>query len=336
MTRRFRPTATATPTPSPRASIEVVDPDDHAAVAHIGYSKGFIVRPLVVPEFRMVQLLRDHYGIDEHWRFTDTRGHAPAVPAVRDPAAAAARLDAAATRDEVDKEVERLARQQRLREGKEKQRGLLIDALAELRKPHLALYLAIFSVWWLMFPMLWDVLPKYIEDWVDTGPMVKFLFGADGAQSRVWKFLFGMDENGQTIQPEGIVNINAGMIMITCFLFAALSAKLRATTSMLVGTVLVIAALAMFGATNTVGFAVLAMIVFSVGEMLASPKFVWRVERDPAAAALLPKPARVDDVLTAAPHRGKGMGRMLIRQMVAYHARHREGILLGWLHGPRV
>src|SRR5512140_1561511 len=61
---------------------------------------------------------------------------------------------------------ERLARQQRVREGKEKQRSLLIDALAELRKPHLALYLVIFSVWWLMFPMLWDVLPKYVEDWV--------------------------------------------------------------------------------------------------------------------------------------------------------------------------
>ncbi len=63
------------------------------------------------------------------------------------------------------------------------------------------------------------------------------------------------------------------MIMLTCFLFAALSAKLRATTSMLVGTVLVVLALALFGATNAVGFAVLAMIVFSIGEMLASPKF---------------------------------------------------------------
>ena len=80
---------------------------------------------------------------------------------------------------------ERLARQQRLREGNEKQRSLALEALAELKKPHLALYLIIFSVWWLMFPMLWDVLPKYIEDWVDTAPMVQFLFGADGTQSGV-------------------------------------------------------------------------------------------------------------------------------------------------------
>src|SRR5256885_13116963 len=61
--------------------------------------------------------------------------------------------------------AERLARQQRIREGKEKQSNLALEALRELKKPHLFIYLIIFSVWWLMFPMLWDVLPKYVEDW---------------------------------------------------------------------------------------------------------------------------------------------------------------------------
>jgi hypothetical protein len=79
----------------------MVDPGDHAAVARVGYSLGYIVRPLVVPEFRMVQLLRDHYGIDERWRFADTRGAVPAVPEPQDPGAAAERIDAAATRDEL-------------------------------------------------------------------------------------------------------------------------------------------------------------------------------------------------------------------------------------------
>ena len=168
---------------------------------------------------------------------------------------------------------ERLAREQRIREGKEKRTSLALESLSELKKPHLTLYLAIFSVWWLMFPMLWDVLPKYIEDWVNTGPMVHFLFGADGTQSAFWKFVLGMDSTGTHIEPEGIVNINAGLIMFTCFLFAGLSALMRATTSLLVGTLFIITALCMFGASNFVGFAVLAAVVFSVGEMLASPKF---------------------------------------------------------------
>ena len=81
----------------------MVDPSDHAAVATLGYSLGYIVKTAVVPEFRMIQLLRDYYGVDERWRFTDT--HRRASPLARDrargPATAAARLDAATTRDEV-------------------------------------------------------------------------------------------------------------------------------------------------------------------------------------------------------------------------------------------
>lgn len=168
---------------------------------------------------------------------------------------------------------ERLARRQRIREGKEEERNLFLESVEELKKPHLSLYLGIFAIWWFMFPMMWDVLPKYIEDWVDTRPMVNFLFGADGTHNGFWKFLFGMDETGTRIEPEGIVNINAGMIMLTCFLFAGLGARMRATTSLMVGTALVVSALVVLGSSPLVGAAVLAMIIFSSGEMLASPKF---------------------------------------------------------------
>jgi hypothetical protein len=63
------------------------------------------------------------------------------------------------------------------------------------------------------------------------------------------------------------------MIMLTCFLFAAVGAKLRATTSLLVGTVLITGALVSFGLSRGAWLAVAAMVVFSAGEMLASPKF---------------------------------------------------------------
>jgi hypothetical protein len=78
----------------------MVDPADHRAVAEVGYSLGYIVKPLVVAEFRMIQLLHDYYGVDERWRYTDTRrADSPASPP--DPATAGARIDAAVTRDEV-------------------------------------------------------------------------------------------------------------------------------------------------------------------------------------------------------------------------------------------
>jgi hypothetical protein len=81
----------------------MVDPQDHTTVARVGYSMGYIIKPLVVAEFRMIQLLRDYYGVDERWRFSDT--HRPPTPAppveALDAATAARRIDEATTRDEV-------------------------------------------------------------------------------------------------------------------------------------------------------------------------------------------------------------------------------------------
>jgi POT family proton-dependent oligopeptide transporter len=168
---------------------------------------------------------------------------------------------------------ERLARRAQVQAGHVRETSLWRESLQELKKPHLHVYLLIFTLWWFMFPMIWDVLPKYIEDWSDTGQIVRSLFGADGAQSSVAKFLLGMKGDGMSIEPEGIVNINSGLIMLTCFLFAGLSAKMRATNSLLVGTILVVVALAMLGLFNLAWLCVAAMIIFSVGEMLASPKF---------------------------------------------------------------
>jgi hypothetical protein len=84
----------------------MVDPGDHNAIAQVGFSRGYIMKPFVVPEYRMIQLLHDYYGVDERWRFNDTH-RPPTLPAVRsapvalDPEAAAARIDAATTRDEI-------------------------------------------------------------------------------------------------------------------------------------------------------------------------------------------------------------------------------------------
>lgn len=41
----------------------MVEPRDHTAVAQVGFTLGYIVRPAVVPEFRMIQLLRDYHGV---------------------------------------------------------------------------------------------------------------------------------------------------------------------------------------------------------------------------------------------------------------------------------
>jgi proton-dependent oligopeptide transporter, POT family len=171
------------------------------------------------------------------------------------------------TYQEIGKE-ERLAR---LRQGS--QPNLLVDSFRELIKPHVWSYLLIFSGFWFMFNSLFDVLPAHLEDWVDTRGIVRSLFGDHGSSNKIVNFFVVVSKDGKEIQPEGILNLNAGLIMVTCFLFGALSSKMRATTSMVVGTLLAAFALFVSGYSRFGWISVLAIGCFSIGEMLSSPKF---------------------------------------------------------------
>jgi hypothetical protein len=152
--------------------------------------------------------------------------------------------------------------------------SLLLDSIREITKPHVALYLLIFSGFWFMFMALFDVLPMHVRDWVDTSDIVKWWFADGKSTSALFNRFAIVSGDGTRIQPEGIVNINAMMIMATCFLFAGFSARMRATTSMVVGTLLSSVALFMIGQATLGWLCALAIAVFSVGEMLSSPKFL--------------------------------------------------------------
>jgi POT family proton-dependent oligopeptide transporter len=168
---------------------------------------------------------------------------------------------------------ERLARTRLLREGKVKQESLWRESLRELSKKHVWLYLAIFSGFWFMFNALFDVLPAHIDDWVDTHDIVATLFPGGVTHNPIVKFFVVMSKDGTRIQPEGMLNIDAGLIMVTCFVFAWISGKMRATTSMVVGTLLATVAMFMTGYSTLGWVSVAAIVIFAIGEMLSSPKF---------------------------------------------------------------
>jgi len=165
----------------------------------------------------------------------------------------------------------RLEEAKKLKESGEISKPLWKEALHELKNPVLIYYMIIFSGFWFMFNALFDVLPAHIDDWVNTNTIVQDLFGPAGTTNSTWQFFLGMNSD-TSISPEGLLNLNAGLIMITCFLFAALSAKMRAPTSMLVGTMLATAALFLIGSFSWAWFCVIGILMFSVGEMLSSPK----------------------------------------------------------------
>ena len=169
---------------------------------------------------------------------------------------------------------ERLARKQQIKEGKLKQDNLIKESLRELAKPELLVFLLIMSGFWFMFNAFFDVLPLHIRDWVDTSTIVSDLFGKDGTTSTFWIFILGMNNEGTQIMPEGLVNANAGLIMLTCFLYAHMSGKLRAVNSIILGTLLQAITFVMFGYDTAAWVILIGILIFSSGEMFSSPKFL--------------------------------------------------------------
>ncbi len=175
------------------------------------------------------------------------------------------------TYKEQDKDA-RLEHRRKVAAGAIKEESLWLDSLRELGRPIMIWYMVLFSGFWFMLMAFWDVGPLYFRDWVDTSVMVRDMFGPDGTSNPFWIFIFGMTQDGQRIQPEGLINLNAMLIMFVCFIVAGWSALMKATNSMALGTFLAAATLLLFGQFNYVWIIVLAIVSFSIGEMLSSPK----------------------------------------------------------------
>ncbi|MBY6106374.1 MFS transporter [Ferrimonas balearica] len=168
--------------------------------------------------------------------------------------------------------AERLERQAKIKRGEVKQDALWKDAWHELKKPIVLGYMLVFAGFWFLFNALFDVLPVHIAEWVDTRVIVQDLFGPNGTQNGFAQFWLGLDNSGTKVMPEGMLNLNAGMIMTSCFLIAALTAKFRIMTAMLAGAIASIVAFLIIGSSNFAWAMVFAIALFSLGEMMISPK----------------------------------------------------------------
>ena len=84
--------------------------------------------------------------------------------------------------------------------------------------------------------------------------------------------LVTMAEEGAQIPPEWMINLNPGLIVFTVVFFGYLASFVRPLTSILAGMVIATAGSLLAG-TAIIGWSCLAgILIFSVGEMLSSPK----------------------------------------------------------------
>ncbi|MEW6443516.1 MAG: MFS transporter [bacterium] len=141
---------------------------------------------------------------------------------------------------------------------------VVVTTAGEIANLRLVAFLLIASVFWAVLMQLWDMLPNFIVDWVDSSDLARHLPA----------FMLSRDASrGPQIAQEWIINLNPLLII----LFVAplswyVNRKMRRLTSMLAGFVLASLGVYLAGATPLVWTCVAGIAVFSAGEMLCSPK----------------------------------------------------------------
>jgi len=138
------------------------------------------------------------------------------------------------------------------------------------------LFLLLLSSFWVSFNQIFITLPEYIRDFCDTKPMMDSILQFLGSMglgdgSLNWIQNVFAKEDG-SIKPEHFVNINAMCIIFLQLIVSATVAKLKPLITIMIGigvTGLSFIML-MFGVSPLL--VIFAVAIFSVGEMLTSPK----------------------------------------------------------------
>lgn len=143
----------------------------------------------------------------------------------------------------------------------------LIKSVEGILEPRLLAFLAIFSGFWAMFYQLFDLLPNFITDWVDSADVYD-------AMAAPLMGLFGSTPPAEwagMVPQEHMINLNAGLIMFFAFAVGYVTGRLRSMQAMIAGILVSAVGIYSLGLATS-GFWVLGSIaMFSVGEMMASP-----------------------------------------------------------------
>jgi len=134
------------------------------------------------------------------------------------------------------------------------------------------LFLLLMAGFWTSFNQIFMTLPEYIRDYVDTSDLVAALnnvAGWIGTDISGWSR--ALLENGQ-LKPEYIINLNAFGIICFQVLIAYLVRRTSPLTSIIAGVAVTVVSFLIYLAGTTGWVVVTAVLVFSVGEMLASPR----------------------------------------------------------------
>ena len=141
---------------------------------------------------------------------------------------------------------------------------VLNKAFRGLLEPRLFFFTIAFAGFWLMFYQLFDILPNFIDDWVDSRAAADMLIGAfgDSAVPTV---------NGGNLTQAWMINFNAMLIIPFAYFVGWGTGKVKSLNAIILGIGVSAVAIFAFSLSASGWWTLAAIGVFSFGEMTASP-----------------------------------------------------------------
>lgn len=135
-------------------------------------------------------------------------------------------------------------------------------AFADKRMIYLVLIMSGFTIMYINF---YQMLPNYIYDWVDTSDLVAFL--------SLPQFMTTTTESGVMLSYQMIYFINPFLVIIFIKLISNYTHKYHNITALTIGLILVCVGCFLVGLTQLSIILLLAIIIYTSGEMIVRPKF---------------------------------------------------------------
>jgi dipeptide/tripeptide permease len=140
-------------------------------------------------------------------------------------------------------------------------------------------FLVLMAFFWTSFNQIFMTLPEYIRDYADTSDLIR-TFTPIAVSITGFAQNLGLDTSQwgravlehEQVKPEHLINLNALGIIVGQVGIAYLVRKLQPLTTIIVGSFITVISFLLYLIGQGGWIIVIAILVFSVGEMLASPR----------------------------------------------------------------
>jgi len=143
---------------------------------------------------------------------------------------------------------------------------VLVDTGKNLGDLRLVTVILLFSGFWMMLYQLWDLMPNFYADWVNSTPFVD----ANHWLPNSW--ILTSDPRGLQLKQENALNLNAALVVLCVIPMSFVVARIRVMSSITIGVLIATIGTVVYGTSPSVYVLFLGITLFSMGEMLTGPK----------------------------------------------------------------